>query len=355
MSDLFSDKLKDIFNWTPDETCRKIYTIDAHTEGEPLRVIIGGLPQLKGNSVLERRRYIKENFDDLRKALMWEPRGHTDMYGCIITPPFSDSANFGVIFTHNKGYSTMCGHGIIGVTKVVLETGFIPMIEPVTTIKIDSPAGLVTAFAKVENHRVKSVYFHNVPSFVYSLNQHVNVEGIGKIKYDIAFGGAFYSFVDAASVGLTCTPDRLKELINIGMRIKRAVMKQDKIIHPFQDDLSFLYGTIFITPPESKNVDSRNVCIFAEGEVDRSPTGTGVSARMALHYKRGEIKIGQKMVIESILGTTFTGSVYSATKFGNFDAVIPEVEGTAFITGKNEFIINPEDNLKYGFLLTHVT
>jgi len=348
---MFAEKLKDIFNWTPDDICRKIYTIDAHTEGEPLRVIVAGLPELKGNSVLEKRKYIKENFDDLRKALMWEPRGHSDMYGCIITPPFSTEADFGVIFTHNEGYSTMCGHGIIGVTKVVLETGFIKMEEALTTIKIDSPAGLVTAYAKIENQKVQSVYFHNVPSFVYSLNQQVDVEGIGNVKYDIAFGGAFYAFVDAESVGLTCTPDKLKYLIDVGMRIKHAVMKKDEIIHPFENDLNFLYGTIFIGPPINEKSDSRNVCIFADGEVDRSPTGTGVSARMALHYKRGEIKIGQKMVIESILGTTFTGSINSTTTFGDYDAVIPEVEGKAFITCKNEFIINPEDNLKYGFLL----
>ena len=348
---MFEDQLKNIFNWTPDYNCKKIYTIDAHTEGEPLRVIVGGLPELKGNSVLERRKYIKENFDYLRQALMWEPRGHPDMYGCIITPPFSSEANFGVIFTHNEGYSTMCGHGIIGVTKVVLETGFIKKEEPLTKIKIDSPAGLVTAYAKIENQKVKSVYFHNVPSFVYSLNQKIDIQGIGKVDYDIAFGGAFYAFVDAESVGLTCNADRLKELIDVGMRIKKAVMQKDKITHPYENDLNFLYGTIFIGPPEDLNSDSRTVCIFADGEVDRSPTGTGVSARMALHYKRGEIKIGQKMVIESILGTTFTGSVVSTTNFERFDAVIPQVEGNAFITGKNEFIIDHEDNLKYGFLL----
>ncbi len=351
MDKSFSDRLNNIFNWSPGDNCRKIYTIDAHTEGEPLRVIIGGLPEIKGDSVLERRRYIKGNFDDLRKALMWEPRGHSDMYGCIITPPLSKDSDFGVIFTHNEGYSTMCGHGIIGVTKVVLETGFIPMLEPITKIKIDSPAGLVTAYARIKNQEVKSVYFHNVPSFVYSMDQQVDVKGIGKVKYDISFGGAFYAFVDAASVGLTCTPDKLKDLIDTGMLIKNAVMKKDKIIHPFENDLNFLYGTIFIGAPLSEASDSRNVCIFADGEVDRSPTGTGVSARMALHHKRGEIKIGQKMVIESILGTTFTGSVHSTTTFGNYNAVIPEVEGTAFITGKNELIINPEDNLQHGFLL----
>ncbi|PJA98267.1 MAG: proline racemase [Ignavibacteriales bacterium CG_4_9_14_3_um_filter_30_11] len=351
MNKSFSDRLKNIYNWNPNKSCENIFTVDAHTEGEPLRVIIGGLPELKGNSVLERRRYIKENFDHIRKALMWEPRGHGDMYGCIVTPPFSKEADFGVIFTHNEGYSTMCGHGIIAVTKVMLETGFIHSIEPITKIKIDSPAGLITAFAKVKKGTVESVSFQNVPSFVYSLDRQVEVKGVGKVKYDIAFGGAFYAFVDASSVGLNCTPDKLKDLIDFGMKIKIAVMKKDKITHPFEKDLNFLYGTIFISPPLNKKSHSRNVCIFADGEVDRSPTGTGVSARMALHHKRNEIKIGQKIIIESIIGTTFTVSVISTTQFGKYDAVIPEVEGTAFITGKNQFIIDPNDNLKDGFLL----
>jgi len=351
MSNSFSNRLEKLFNWKPDNSCINIFTVDAHTEGEPLRVIVGGLPELKGNSILSRRKYLKDNLDHIRKVLMWEPRGHADMYGCIITPPFSKNADFGVIFTHNEGYSTMCGHGIIAVSKVMLETGFIPSIEPITKIRIDSPAGLITSYAKVKNGKVGSVYFHNVPSFVYSMDQQVDVNGIGIVEYDIAFGGAYYAFVDAASVGLTCTPDKLKDLIDVGMKIKKAVIKKDKIIHPFEKDLNFLYGTIFIGPPLNKKSHSRNVCIFADGEVDRSPTGTGVSARLALHYNRSEIKIGQKLIIESIIGTTFTGSVFSTTQFGKYDAVVPEVEGTAFITGKNQFIIEPNDNLKDGFLI----
>ena len=351
MSDSFSSRLENLFNWKPDNSCINILTIDAHTEGEPLRVIVGGLPELKGNSVLSKRKYLKDNFDHIRKVLMWEPRGHSDMYGCIVTPPFSKDADFGVIFTHNEGYSTMCGHGIIAVTKVMLETGFIPKIEPITKLKIDSPAGFITSYAKVNNGKVGSMYFHNVPSFVYLIDQKVEVKEIGNVKYDIAFGGAYYAFVNAASVGLTCTPDKIKELIDVGMKIKKAVIKKEKIIHPFESDLNFLYGTIFIGPPKDKNSHSRNVCIFADGEVDRSPTGTGVSARMALHYKKNEIKIGQKLIIESIIGTTFTASVVSTTKFGEYDSVIPEVEGTAFITGKNQFIIDPSDNLKDGFLI----
>lgn len=338
-------------NWNPPGDWRRITAIDAHTAGEPLRVIVEGFPALQGDSILARRREAKEKWDHLRTALMWEPRGHADMYGCIITPPVSAGADFGVLFTHNEGFSTMCGHGIIAVTKVALETGMLPLQAPETTLTIDTPAGLVTAHARIENGSVKSVYFHNVPSFVLALDETVEVAGLGKIKYDLAFGGAFYAFVRAEEVGLACTPEHYRALIETGMAIKRAVMASRPITHPFEEDLNFLYGTIFIGPPLSPGAHSRNVCIFAEGEVDRSPTGTGVSARMALHYARGEVEIGQPLVIESIIGSRFTGRVVRETQFGPYPAVIPEVEGTAHITGRHEFLIDPADPLREGFML----
>ncbi len=338
-------------NWTIPNNWLKITTIDAHTEGEPLRIITSGLPELKGDSILDYRRYMKENFDHLRRTLMWEPRGHADQYGCIITPPFSDEADFGVFFLHNEGYSTMCGHAILAVTKVVLQIGMIKKKEPFTTIKIDSPAGLVTSYAKISKGVVEKVYFHNVPSFVYLLNQSIDVAGIGNVNFDIAFGGAFYAFVKAEDADVQMTPGSYSELIEKGSVIKKEIMKQYDILHPYDSDLCFLYGTIFYGEPENKKNDSRNVCIFAEGEVDRSPTGTGVSARMALHYAKGEIGLDEPMIIESILGTTFTAKIKKLTCFDIYDAVIPEVSGTAFITGKNEFYIDPNDPLKDGFIL----
>ncbi|RKY82123.1 proline racemase [candidate division KSB1 bacterium] len=347
-SDTVSQKLD---KWQAPDNWIKIKTIDMHTCGEPLRIIYSGIPEIKGNTILERRRFMKENFDYLRTALMWEPRGHADMYGCILSEPVSDEADFGIMFLHNEGYSTMCGHAIIAITKAAVETGIVNSVEPVTEVKIDSPAGLVTSFARVSQGKVSSVFFRNVPSFVLALDEHVDIPGLGTIRYDIAFGGAFYAFVKADDLGLKMKPENYRDLIEAGMAVKRAVMKAREIPHPFEKDLSFLYGTIFTGSPESKDADSRNVCIFAEGEVDRSPTGTGVSARMALHYARGEIGINKPMVIESILGTRFTGRVHSETSFGPYKAVIPEVEGTAFITGKNEFVIDPEDSLKHGFIL----
>lgn len=338
-------------HWNPPADWHKIKTIDAHTEGEPFRVIVGGFPDLPGETILARRRYAKQHFDHLRTALMWEPRGHADMYGCIVTPPVSPEADAGILFIHNEGYSTMCGHGIIGFTTVALETGMFPMVEPETTLRIDSPAGLVTAHARIREGRVESVYFHNVPSFVLELDAEVEVPELGRVRYDLAFGGAFYAYVNASEVGLRCRPEDFRQLIEKGMRIKRAVMTSRTIPHPFEEDLSFLYGTIFVGEAEDARHHSRNVCIFAEGEVDRSPTGTGVSGRLAIHHARGELGVGESITIESIIGSTFTGRVAQETTFGPHAAIIPEVEGTAHITGRHEFLIDPADELRNGFLL----
>jgi trans-L-3-hydroxyproline dehydratase len=344
-------RTKHVLDWRAPGDWRRIRTIDAHTGGEPLRIILDGFPELPGDSILARRRAARESHDALRTALMWEPRGHADMYGCLITPPVTEHADFGVLFLHNEGWSTMCGHGIIAVTTVAVETGLVPRVPPETAVRIDSPAGLITAMARVEGDRVDCVRFRNVPSFVLGLDQHVDVPGLGAIRYDLAFGGAFYAYVQAADFGLTCAPEEYSELLDIGMRIKRAVMAQRTIPHPLEEDLSFLYGTIFIAPPLSGDADSRNVCIFAEGEIDRSPTGTGVSGRMALHYARGEVGLGEPLVIESIIGTRFTGRVVEETTFGPHAAIIPEVEGTAHITGTHTFLIDPEDTLRNGFIL----
>jgi len=233
-----------------------------------------------------------------------------------------------------------------------VETGMVKIQEPETIIKIDTPAGLVTAHVKVDKGEIQSVYFHNVPSFVQGLDMEVDVPGMGKIKYDLAYGGAFYAYVQANLVGLKCLPEESFEIIEKGMAIKRAVMKSVKMVHPFEEDLCFLYGTIFIAPPKTEKADSRNVCIFAEGEVDRSPTGTGVSGRMAIHHARGDIGLNQPMTIESIVDSCFTGQVVEATKFGQYDAIIPQVEGMAHISGRNEFFIDPDDPLKNGFILS---
>jgi len=342
------EKLKD---WHPPKDWLEIQTIDTHTGGEPLRIIISGFPELKGKTILEKRACAKYEFDQIRKALMWEPRGHADMYGAIIVEPETPDADFGVIFIHNEGYSTGCGHAVIALTKVFVETGLIPKTEPVTKVKMDVPSGFIRSYAEVENGKITSVGFHNVPSFVQKLDAVIDVPGLGAIRFDLAFGGAFYAFVDVAQVGLDCNEKHHDALIETGMKIKHAIMDSVKMDHPTEADMNFLYGTIFIGPAQDAKNHSRNVCIFAEGEVDRSPTGTGVSGRAAIHHARGEIGVKESITIESIIGSTFSVKVEETTTFGKYKAVIPEVKGNAFITGKNTFWINPNDPLKDGFIL----
>jgi trans-L-3-hydroxyproline dehydratase len=343
--------IKKLKNWQAPEDWFEIQTIDAHTGGEPLRIIISGFPKLNGNTLLEKRASAKNQFDEIRKALIWEPRGHADMYGAIIVEPDTTSADFGVIFIHNEGYSTGCGHAVIALTKVFVETGLVPLNEPETKVKIDVPSGFIKSYAKVKNGQVAGVRFKNVPSFAQSIGAKVDVPGIGTINYDLAFGGAFYVFVDVAQLGLDCTSKYQNQLIETGMKIKHAVMNSVEMVHPLEPDMNFLYGTIFTDGSKNPSHHSRNVCIFAEGEMDRSPTGTGVSARAAILHAKGKIKLGESIIIESIIGSTFSVKVVTTTTFGHYNAVIPEVSGNAYITGKNTFWINPEDPLKNGFVL----
>ena len=353
MTSTYQNILKET-DFNPPQDWLQIKTIDMHTGGEPLRVIVDGFPELKRNSVLERRRYCKENHDELRTALMFEPRGHADMYGCILIPPNNDEADFGILFLHNEGYSTMCGHAIIAISTLAVEIGWITVKEGDNILKIDAPCGRIMSFVNTKNGKVTGVRFHCVPSFVVGLDRKVTVAGLGEVIYDLAYGGAFYAYVDMTknSFDFDLSSASYQKLISAGMDIKRAVIKQDKeIVHPFEEDLSFLYGTIFIGESETTGIDSRNVCIFAEGEVDRCPTGSGVSGRMAIHRARKEIDFGETMTIESITGSVFKGSVVSEEDYGPFEAIIPQVEGTAHVTGKHTFCIDPNDPMKNGFIL----
>ncbi len=331
-----------------------IKTIDMHTGGEPLRVIIDGFPTLLGNSVLDFRNFLKENHDHLRTALMFEPRGHADMYGCLLTPPNDPSGDFGIIFMHNEGYSTMCGHAIIAISTLAAEMGWIDIKEGENKIEIDAPCGRIRSWVEVSNGKVKGVKFHCVPSFVVGLDRIIRHPQLGEIKYDLAYGGAFYAYVDMQKnqFDFALHAKDYQQIIKVGKEIKQLVIQNDHDIkHPFEDDLSFLYGTIFIDRSSNPGIDSRNVCVFADGEVDRCPTGSGVSGRMAIHHLRNELDIGQFMKIESIIDTVFKGSIVEEKKFGPFNAVIPQVEGTAHIVGKHEFMIDPGDPLAKGFLL----
>jgi trans-L-3-hydroxyproline dehydratase len=338
-------------SWDPPEDWNRVQVIDSHAGGEPFRVVLGGTPPIAGETMIERRRFARAHLDDLRRALMWEPRGHADMYGGFVGPPTDSTSDLSVLFLHNEGFSTMCGHGIIALTKVVLDTGVLPCKEPETVVRIDTPAGQIEASAAVSEGVVRSVRFRNVPSFVVDLGNTVDVPGLGPVRYDLAFGGAFYAYVDAADLGLRLTPESNTRLVEAGRAIKTAVADSRQIPHPGEPELGFLYGVIFIGHPEDPSNHSRNVCVFADGEVDRSPTGTGVSGRLAIHHARGEVGLGETITVESIVGSTFSGRIGGTSELGGISAVIPEITGTAHISGRGELWIDPEDRLGEGFLL----
>ena len=329
-------------------------TIDAHAAGEPLRILTGGMPPLQGATILERRRYMQEHLDHVRRALMWEPRGHANMYGCVLTEPVTPGADLGVLFLHNEGYSTMCGHGVIALVTALVQTGAIAAQGLQTPVTLDTPAGLVRATAHLtSNGQVERVSFLNVPSFVYARDVQVEIPAYGRLTVDIAFGGAFYALLPAAQVGLRVVPEEAVKLVAAAEAVKKAVNEHLAIKHPEEEDLGFLYGTILTGPPENPAHHSRNICVFANAEVDRSPTGTGVSARLALHSARKELSPGQQITIESILGaaSTFQGCVRGETQVGPYAAIVPEVSGTAFLTGRHEWVLQASDELGRGFFL----
>jgi proline racemase len=343
------DQIFTNWSWEPPPAWTRITTIDLHTGGEPLRVYTSGLPPIKGRTVLEKRRYFRQHYDYIRTGTMWEPRGHADMYGAVITP--SVDVDLDVFFLHNEGYSTMCGHAIIALTKLVLETGLIRKEGDSSQLILNVPAGKVHAQAVMESGTVREVSFRSVDSFVYLRDQQIEVPGLGFINFDIAYGGAFYVFINAEHLGLDLTTEHFTRLIDCGRRIKDAVRDSVPIKHPYEEDLGFLYGTIFTGPALGHGHHSRNVCIFADGELDRSATGSGVSARAALHYAKGELRLGEKITIESILGSTMTVQAVEETRFGPYSAIIPEVSGTASIIGRSEFYFDPDDPYRRGFIL----
>jgi proline racemase len=337
-------------NWQPPREWRRITTLESHAAGEPLRIVTGGIDPIPGRTMLEKRRYAREHLDGLRTTLVFEPRGHADMYGAIPTEPVTPDGDLGVLFVHNEGWSTMCGHGIIALTTALLETGD----RKGDVIKYDAPPGRVTARATRSGARVSEVAFENVPSFAAALDDAVEVEGLGTVRYDLAFGGAFYAFVDADALGVPLDAGGFRQCIDVGMRIKRAVMASREVTHPDSPDatdLSFLYGTILTGKAHGPGADSRNVCVFAEGEVDRSPTGTGVSARVAIEHARGRLRDGASFRVESIIGTIFRGRVLRTTTVGQHSAVVPEVTGSAWTVGRSELWVAPDDPLREGFVL----
>jgi trans-L-3-hydroxyproline dehydratase len=330
---------------------RTIHTIDAHTGGEPLRIVLSGLPAVQGNTILEKRAWLQQHHDDLRQFLMNEPRGHADMYGAYVLPPTTAQADFGVIFIHNEGYSDMCGHGIIALGKVLVELGHVPRTSPRTRIAFDAPAGFIEAWVEWDGKRAGKVTFQNVPAFIYQRDVRVTTPSFGPIVGDIVFGGAFYYYINAAQAQLSVRPELVRNLIQLGAETKAAVVEQVQIVHPLEPGLNQLYGTIIDSSPQCEGADQSNVCIFADREVDRSPTGTGTSGRAAQLFLRGQLALGQTYVNASIVGSLFEVQVTQALKVGDFDAALTQVSGHAHIMGYHQWVREEQDPFPTGFFL----
>ena len=319
----------------------RVETVDYHTGGEPFRIVTAGVPPLEGATILERRRFALEHSDHIRRLMVFEPRGHADMYGCHVVPPNDDGADLGVVFFHNEGYSTACGHGTIALVTWALEAGVVERREGETRVVVDVPSGRLETWARVEGGRVKAVRFRNVPSFVWARD----LEAAGRVV-DVAFGGAFY-----ASLEERVEPRELPRLIELGRRIKAELETAHDVVHPLEPELRDVYGVVFWQAEQAEPLTQRNVTVFADGEVDRSPCGSGTSARLALLDAEGKLPRGDSLRHLSIVGSEFTGRVVGEAEVAGHHAVVTEVEGSAYRTGRSEFELDPDDPLGEGFLL----
>ncbi|MDM8524892.1 proline racemase family protein [Desulfococcaceae bacterium HSG8] len=332
---------------------RRVFsTIDTHTGGEPTRTIVGGLPCIPGETIADKMLYMKENMDWVRTALMFEPRGHSVMSGVVLTEPRHPDADIGVIFIETGGYLPMCGHDTIGVSTALVETGMVRVEEPVTRITLDTPAGLTRVKVDVEDGVAKQVTFKNIPSFVMALDAEVDVPKFGNIRMDISYGGNVYAILPGAAVGITIAPENAGAIIEAGRIIRDAVNTQVRIQHPEKEFINSCTHVEFYGDPTTPGAHFKNAAFFADSGIDRSPCGTGTSARIASLYARGELKLNEEFVHESIIGSIFTARAVEETKAGSYTAVIPEVTGSAHIMGMNQIFIDPDDPHKHGFLLS---
>lgn len=328
---------------------QSLSVVDSHTLGEFARIVIGGMPELMGETMMEKKNYCKEHYDHIRTALMLEPRGHKDMFGAILTDPVHDEADFGVLFIDNEMYVNMCGHGTIACATVAVEAGFVPAVEPYTEVILDAPSGLIRTQVKVENGKAVEVTLTNVPSFLYKENMEIEIGG-KKYQYDISFGGQFFAMVDAKQVGLDINEKTVNQFIDIGIEMMRKINEEHTMYHP-----SLPIKTVdvveFYCEPHDADADLRNIVVFGNYQADRSPCGTGTSAKLAMLHARGELKVGETIVNESFMGSKFKGRIKELTTVGGHPAVIPQITGSAYITGVGTYLIDPLDPLKYGFLI----
>ncbi len=326
------------------------HAVDSHTEGMPTRVLTGGVGVIPGATMFERRQHFVEHLDHLRTLLMYEPRGHAAMSGAILQPPTRPDADYGVLFIEVSGCLPMCGHGAMGVATVLVETGMVPVTEPVTQVRLDTPAGLVVAEVAVEDGAATSVTLQNVPAFVDALDQSVAVPGLGEVRYDLAYGGNFYAVVDIARLGLPFDRGEKQAILDAGLAIMAAINEQRPPRHPENPEIAGCHH-VYVAAPGSDAKHSRHAMAIHPGWFDRSPCGTGTCARMAQLHARGELPLGQDFVNESFIGTTFVGRLLAETTVGGRPAVVPTVTGRAWITGTAQYLLDPTDPFPQGFLL----
>ncbi|HVA86056.1 MAG TPA: proline racemase family protein [Candidatus Saccharimonadales bacterium] len=348
-----------------------IQTLDLHAGGEPLRLVTAGYPPLPHAPILERRRWVREHADHVRRAICWEPRGHRDMYGAVLAPPFRPDADVAVLFMHNEGYSTMCGHGILALTAGLLEEGLMPATAPETTVRFETPAGLVVARAAVRpsdgSVEVDDVRFTNVPAYLAARDLALRPDGLafagaaaerGTLRVDIGFGGAYYGIVDAAELGLRVVPAATDALTRAGSAVTELLRRDHTPAHPEAADLGFVYGTIIVdrepgSSPDGRALDAdlRNVTVFADAEVDRSPCGTGTCALLAQGHARGELAVGTEIANASLTGAIFRGRIDGLARLGPHDAIFPSVAGRGYVTGYQTLVVDTRDDLGAGFVL----
>ncbi len=327
---------------------RLVSAVDSHTEGMPTRVVTGGVPALPGATMLERKLRFEAERDDLRLLLMREPRGHGAMSGAILQPPLREDADWGVVFIEVSGLLPMCGHGTIGVATVLVETGMVEVREPETTIRLDTPAGLVEARVAVQDGRARSVTLRNVPAFVDGLDLEVDVPGYGRLAYDMAYGGNFYAMLPAAALDLAVEPANAEAFVRAGLAIMAAIDATARPVHPEDPRVAGCHHVV-LHEPGRDGADARAATSIHPGWLDRSPCGTGTSARLAALHARGELAVGEPFVNASILDTRFTGRIVDATTVAGRPAVVPEITGRAWITGSGQYGLDPDDPFPAGF------
>lgn len=330
---------------------RSIQAIDSHTAGEATRVVVGGIPNVKGNTMAEKKQWLEDNHDYLRTAIMLEPRGHNDMFGSILTQPTDPEADYGIIFMDGGGYLNMCGHGTIGAMSIAVETGMVDVVEPITHIVQEAPAGIIRGDVTVEGGRARKVTFTNVPAFLYKKDQEVELPEYGTVKFDISFGGSFFAIVKTDQLGIEIVPENAGLLNTLGMQLRDIINEQIPVQHPTLPHIKTVDLVEFWSETDNPEATLKNCVVFGQGQVDRSPCGTGTSAKLATLFSRGEIKQGEKFFYESILGTIFEGEILEVTKVGDYEAVVPQISGSAWITGYNHFVIHEDDPVKHGFIL----